>query len=172
MSKLSCATPIAAAMKCGPVYPICPTCRARVCGGVFLELGRINLAERFGAKYQITYDGTHDPDEWGPGEAPRNRQHSLYMQIPCKFGTIYALGHGRLSVYIGDHYRVAGALSRIPGVVNCKKYTVPDDSGLCAKTFQYPRHLRWRERGLPLLQLGRRQQRQSLRHHGRWWSVR
>ena len=95
----------------------CPTCRARVCvcGGPFLRIGRIDLRERFGDVYQIDGSGA----------------------MTCRYGRITALGHGRLSVYIGDHYRVAGALSRIPGVVNCKKYTVPDDSGECEKTFQF-----------------------------------
>ena len=95
----------------------CPTCRARVCvcWGVFLRLDRINLRERFGDVFQIDHRG----------------------DMPCRYGTLSALGHGRLSVYIGDHYRVAGALSRIPGVVNCKKYTVPDDSGECDRTYQF-----------------------------------
>jgi hypothetical protein len=94
----------------------CPTCRARVCvcGGAFTRIGRIDLRARFGM-YQVDDSG----------------------HMPCRYGVIYALGHGRLSVYIGDHYRVAGALSRIPGVVNCKKYTVPDDSGECEKTYQF-----------------------------------
>jgi hypothetical protein len=100
----------------------CPTCRARVCvcWGVFQKIGRIDLRARFGDVYQI--------DESRKYGAPA---------IACRYGVLYALGHGRLAVYVGEHGRVAGALSRIPGVVNCRKYTVPDDTGECEKTFQF-----------------------------------
>jgi hypothetical protein len=95
----------------------CPTCKARicVCGGAFTRIASINLRQRFGDVYQVDDSGS----------------------IQCRYGTLYTLGHGRMAVYIDDHYRAAAALSRIPGVVNCAKHTVPDDSGTCEKTFQF-----------------------------------
>jgi hypothetical protein len=66
----------------------------------------VNLAERFGKRYRITYDpayhpkGKHAPDAW-------------YMQIPCQYGTIYPIGGDNLAVEVDYHDVIAGKLKRL-----------------------------------------------------------
>jgi hypothetical protein len=69
----------------------------------------INLAERFGDRYRITFDA--------PREERRQAKHDPWLhQIPCKFGTIYPFGGNRLAVDCDYCPRVCKQLVALPGL--------------------------------------------------------
>jgi len=75
------------------------------------SIAAINLLERFGKRFRITFDeafdprGKHSPDCWA-------------MQIPCAFKgvTLYAHGGPRLAVEINGHRELARRVSLLEGV--------------------------------------------------------
>ena len=71
----------------------------------------INLLERFGTRFRITFDEAYDP-------AHRQRENldPWAMQIPCRRGVIYPHGGDVLAVEVDGRPRLASQLREIPGV--------------------------------------------------------
>ena len=86
----------------------------------------INLRQRFGNVYRITFDPAYDPRG-----VPRRKLDPWYMQITCRFGTIYPLGRDRLAVECDYHPGIAKRLASIEGVT-------PTQDGDGEKTFAFP----------------------------------
>jgi hypothetical protein len=82
----------------------------------------LDLFTEFGGQYRITFDPA-----CGRGE----RRDPADMQIPGRFGTIYADGEGHLRVDIDGHVRLAAKVGQIPGCV-----LVQD--GDTEKTYRFP----------------------------------
>ena len=71
----------------------------------------INLQERFGSEYRITFDTSYDAH--GRRKATRD---PWMMQIPCRRGVIYPHGHSRLAVEVDHRPKIAAQLSELHGV--------------------------------------------------------
>jgi hypothetical protein len=91
----------------------------------------INLAERFGGRYRITFDPAYD----AKGRHRVNRDPWM-MQIPCEGRgvTIYPHGAERLAVEVNYRPSLARALVSLPGVI------IHQDGGRRGgeKTFLFP----------------------------------
>jgi hypothetical protein len=76
----------------------------------------VNLQERFGHLYRITWDPAYDPDY---KRVPRAKRDPWYMQIPCvgKGVTIYPHGGDLLALECDNRYGVANRVAALPGVV-------------------------------------------------------
>ena len=83
----------------------------------------INLRERFGKQYRISYDEA--------ASAGGERADPWMMIILGRFGTIYPYGRESLAVEIDGHPRIAKQLGAIPGIV---LHQDGDDE----KTFVFP----------------------------------
>ena len=70
----------------------------------------INLRDRFGNKYKITFDTCYDPK----GRS-RDKLDPFMMQIPCQYGTIYPDGKHHLRIDIDHHIPTANRVARLPG---------------------------------------------------------
>ena len=72
----------------------------------------INLRDRFGDHYRITFDPAYDP-----AYVPRSKLDPWYMVIPCKRGlTIYPHGGDWLAVEIDGHPYIAKRVQKLLGV--------------------------------------------------------
>jgi hypothetical protein len=67
-----------------------------------------DLARLFGDKFKLA----HDP----VARSRREKADPWLMTMPCRFGTIYPQGRGRLAVEVDDHPGKARQLALIPGV--------------------------------------------------------
>lgn len=72
----------------------------------------VNLADRYGAVYRITYDPAYDP-----AHVPHDKRDPRYMQMPCDRGTIYPHGGEMLAVEVDYRPKVAAKVAALPGVV-------------------------------------------------------
>ena len=72
----------------------------------------INLKERFGKQYRITFDPAYDHKG-----VPRKSLDPSMMTIPCHKGIIYPYGGEYLAVEIDYHGPTAKQVGQIPGVV-------------------------------------------------------
>ena len=70
----------------------------------------INLKERFGQQYRVTYEESYYADR---GVGARATDPWL-MIVPCRFGHIFPHGGDRLAASVDGHPNVAGALRRLP----------------------------------------------------------
>lgn len=71
----------------------------------------INLRDRFGHCYRITYDPAYDPKH-----RPRDKLDPWMMQILCQRGTIYPFDSTRLAIDIDGSNVTANKLQRLDGV--------------------------------------------------------
>lgn len=69
----------------------------------------VNLAERFGDKYKISYDPAFDPHG-----KHRDKIDPFDMQIPCRKGTVYPLGGSRLAFEINGRRSLVKELRGLP----------------------------------------------------------
>jgi hypothetical protein len=69
----------------------------------------VNLRERFGNQYRITFDEAYDPRN-----RPRDKLDPWMMQIPCRFGTIYPHGGRVLAIEVDQHPMAVRLLEAIP----------------------------------------------------------
>ena len=69
----------------------------------------INLKERFGRRYRVTYGESYYAEH---GEKARV-EDPVHMIIPCKYGHIYAAGEETLAAGVDGHPNVAGQLRRL-----------------------------------------------------------
>ncbi len=76
----------------------------------------INLRQRFGKVYRITYDPAYDHKG-----IHRKNLDPWYMQIPCRKGVIYPQGSDRLAVEIDYHGPTAKLVSKIPGITRTQR---------------------------------------------------
>jgi len=83
----------------------------------------INLAERFGRRYKITFDPAYDVRH-----VSKAKLDPWMMQIPCRSGVIYPFGGERLAVEIDGHSIIAAKLA-----VFCQKW----QDGETEKTFLF-----------------------------------
>jgi hypothetical protein len=89
----------------------------------------IDLAERFGTNYRVTYDPAYD------AEGARHKD-AWYMQLAGRKGIIYPHGGDRLAAEVDGHPGAAKALAAVPGV------TVHQDGGWGGEmTFVFHVHL-------------------------------
>jgi hypothetical protein len=87
----------------------------------------IDLRQRFGDRYRITWDPAYDSKG-----IHRDNLDPWYAQIPCRGGiTIYPVGGNDLAVECDYHRYLARRLAAIPGVV-CTQ------DGDEEKTFRFP----------------------------------
>ena len=86
----------------------------------------INLMKLFGNRFRIAWDGAYNPKN-----VPRDKLDSSYMELPCRFGQIYAYDENSLAVMVDYHRKIAAIISRIPGVETLQD---GDDE----KTFRFP----------------------------------
>jgi hypothetical protein len=70
----------------------------------------IHLANRFDHQYRITFDKAYYLTN-----RPRETLGPWFMQIPCRYGTIYPHGGVMLVVEIDHHNRVANRVASLPG---------------------------------------------------------
>lgn len=71
----------------------------------------VNLSELFGKRYRIGWDAAYDPKH-----RPKDKLDLWAMEIPCRFGTIYAYCESTLAVMIDHHVITANKVAKIPGV--------------------------------------------------------
>jgi hypothetical protein len=71
----------------------------------------IDLRERFGSDYRITFDPAYS--DW---HVPRDKLDPWMMQIPAQFGTIYPHGGDLLAVEVDYHPQAVKKLAVLPGV--------------------------------------------------------
>jgi hypothetical protein len=90
----------------------------------------VNLQERFGHIYRITWDPAYDPDY---RHVPKAKRDPWYMQTPCagKGITIYPHGGGLLALECDNRYGIAKRVAALPGVT-------PWQDGSGEKTFLFP----------------------------------
>lgn len=86
----------------------------------------INLKERFGDRYRITFDEAYDPKH-----RPKDKLNPWMMEIPCERGTIYPDDDANLCVMIAYRPITAKKVGGLPGVE-----LVQD--GDHEKTFRFP----------------------------------
>ena len=72
----------------------------------------INLTERFGGDYRITFE-----EGYAHRGKHRDNLDPWYMQIPARFGTIYPYGRNTLGVMIDNHRYVA---KKLAGLACCQ----------------------------------------------------
>ena len=70
----------------------------------------IDLAERFGHKYRVTYEESYYA-QYGPHARVED---PALMIIPCRFGHFYPFGGTLLAASVDGHPNVAGVLRRLP----------------------------------------------------------
>ena len=71
----------------------------------------INLMQRFGKRYRISFDPAYDPKH-----RPNDKLDAWMMQIPCQRGTIYPYGGNELAVMVDYRPITAKQLADLPGV--------------------------------------------------------
>ena len=71
-------------------------------------MDRVNLRERFGRRYRITFDPVYDAKG-----RHRDKLDPWMMQIPCRRGTIFPYGEDTLAVELNRHPGVAKQLVRL-----------------------------------------------------------
>jgi hypothetical protein len=76
-----------------------------------MKMDCIKLRVRFGNVYRITFDPAYDHRG-----VPRRKLDPWYMQLPCRFGTIYPLGGDKLAVEVDYHPGIAKRLGGMAGV--------------------------------------------------------
>ena len=69
----------------------------------------INLHERFGSKYRITFDEAYDPSH-----RPGDKLDPWYMEIPCRRGTVYPQGGNRLAVMVDGYRGLVKQMRQLP----------------------------------------------------------
>jgi len=84
----------------------------------------INLREKFGEQFRITFDESYD-------HKGIRVKDPAYMQIPCRLGTIYPFGGDYLCLEIDNHPGASKKISKITGIE-----LVQD--GQKEKTFKFP----------------------------------
>jgi hypothetical protein len=72
----------------------------------------INLVERFGTDYRITFE-----EGYAHKGMHRDNLDPWYMQIPARFGTIYPYGGNTLGVMIDNHRYVS---KKLAGLACCR----------------------------------------------------
>lgn len=72
----------------------------------------INLTDRYGATYRVSWDPTYDP-----GHVPYDKRDPWYMQLSCERGTIYPHDGTMLAVEIDYRPRITAQVAALPGVV-------------------------------------------------------
>src|SRR4051794_23742472 len=88
----------------------------------------IDLRERFGDRFRITYDAAYDAKG-------RHHRDPWYALIPCRGNvTIYPFGWDLLAVEVDRHPGLAKQLSTIPGVTL-------HQAGDHERTYLFPAHL-------------------------------
>ena len=73
-------------------------------------LACINLKERFGRRYRVTYEESYRADR---GDSARAADPWL-MIVPCRYGHIFPHGGNMLAASVDGHPNVAGVLRRLP----------------------------------------------------------
>jgi|SRR5262245_13314098 len=86
----------------------------------------VNLAEKFGDRYGVTWDPAYDPVH-----LPHGKSDPWYMQIPCERGIIYPHGGDLLAVEVDFRPQTAKKLEAVPGV---ERYQDGDHE----KTYLFP----------------------------------
>lgn len=81
----------------------------------------INLLDRFGDRYRITFDPAYDAKH-----RPREKLDPWMMVIPCRVGEIYPFGGSTLVIEIDGHRRIRGRLARLDC---CEGHQDGDDCG-------------------------------------------
>lgn len=69
----------------------------------------VNLLNRFGARYKITFDPAYDPKG-----RPRDKLDPWMMVIPCERGEIYPYGGNALAIDIEDRPVTAKQVGKLP----------------------------------------------------------
>ena len=70
----------------------------------------INLKERFGRRYRVTYEESYQADR---GAGARAADPWL-MIVPCRYGHVFPHGGDTLAASVDGHPNVAGVLRRLP----------------------------------------------------------
>ena len=81
----------------------------------------VNLMERFGEQYKITFDPAYDPKH-----RPRELLDPWMMTVACRPGVIYPYGGTELAIEVDGHRFVRAALSKLPC---CREHQRGDDCG-------------------------------------------
>ena len=74
----------------------------------------VNLLERFGAKYRISFD-----EAYSAKGKHRDNLDLWYLELPGRFGTIYPQGGTTLAVMVDRHPQAARQLAALP---SCRLY--------------------------------------------------
>lgn len=69
----------------------------------------INLKERFGQKYKVTYEESYYAER-----TIDSLVDPWMMIIPCRYGHIFPHGDNMLAVSVNGHTRIAGTIRRLP----------------------------------------------------------
>ncbi|MGH7178454.1 MAG: hypothetical protein ACREJC_13835 [Tepidisphaeraceae bacterium] len=76
-----------------------------------MNIGCVDLVERFGTQYRITWDPAYDP-----GHVARDKRDPWHAQIPCRYGVIYPQGGDFLAAEVDNHRMLTKPLLAIKGV--------------------------------------------------------
>ena len=76
-----------------------------------LDSQPINLLERFGKRYRVSYDAAYNPKG-----KPRSSRDPWMMQIKGRYGTVYPYGGELLCLEIDGHNKLANKIAKLPGI--------------------------------------------------------
>jgi hypothetical protein len=81
----------------------------------------VNLKERFGTRYRITFDPAYVPRD-----VPRDKLDPWMMQVPGRYGSIYPPGGTKLVVEIDGHSTIKARVGRLDC---CEPYQIGEGFG-------------------------------------------